>query len=190
MAGNLWFLKAVLMTLYDRFVPVSRRSPASRTIFLIFATTCGVLAVMAPHPAIATGFMAASVAFGLAFLGSVTRQALQTRRHKNSIDNISLLIEHDVTCCLLTDHDGLILNANRSAGKTLKASKGQTLRDIIGAHVAEPGNELLEVTVKKEQIARVCSPKRPCRVSCYTIRRSGFSFSRRGRSFWGPWGGR
>ncbi len=137
MAGNLWFLKAVLMTLYDRFVPVSRRSPASRTIFLIFATTCGVLAVMAPHPAIATGFMAASVAFCLAFLGSVTRQALQTRRHKNSIDNISLLIEHDVTCCLLTDHDGLILNANRSAGKTLKASKGQTLRDIIGAHVAD-----------------------------------------------------
>ena len=52
----------------------------------------------------------------------------------------------------------------------------------IGAHVAEPGNELLEVIVKKEQIARVCSPKPPCRVSCFTIRRSGFSFSRRGRT--------
>lgn len=124
------------MTYFDRSAPASQRLYSAKSVLLVFALTSGVLALVAPHAALRAGFGAAAIAFGGVFLGSAILHKWRGRQHTKALDNLALLVEHDVAACLLTDHDGNILSCNRTAQKTLKASRGQTLRNIVGGHVA------------------------------------------------------
>ncbi|MCK0148489.1 ATP-binding protein [Marivita sp. S6314] len=125
------------MTYFDRSAPVTRQLGSATGLCAIFASLCFVLGVVAPHATVQAGFFAAGFAFSLAFLGIWLVSKWRERQQKQAFAKLALLVEHDVAACLLTDLDGRVLRRNRAAGKTLKASKGQLLRTLIGAHVAD-----------------------------------------------------
>ena len=125
------------MTLFDRTALIPRRTMSTHTILLAFTAISGTLAALAPHPATATGFTAAAFAFGVSLVWVTLLTLWRKVKFKNSINNMALLVEHDASCCLISDLDGGILHTNRAASQTLQATQGQTLRQIVGAHVAD-----------------------------------------------------
>jgi two-component system cell cycle sensor histidine kinase/response regulator CckA len=161
------------MTYFDRSAPASQRLHSAKSVLLVFALTSGVLALVAPHAALRAGFGAAAIAFGGVFLGSAILHKWRGRQHTKALDNLALLVEHDVAACLLTDHDGNILSCNRTAQKTLKASRGQTLRNIVGGHVADASGLIHRVqsSAIADGIAseKVVLPDRHLRVSAHQV---------------------
>lgn len=129
--------KGCLMTYFDRPAPASQRLYTARSLLAAFAVTSAGLAVAAPYPALRAGLGAGAVAFASVFLASVLIHAIRARQARKSLGNLALLVEHDVAACILSDLDGEILSANRSAVKTLGATPGQVIRNIVGGHVAD-----------------------------------------------------
>ncbi|MEN8683398.1 hypothetical protein, partial [Marivita sp.] len=117
------------MTFSDRAVPASRPE-YSAALLLILAGVATALAITTPNETMRLGFSAAAAGFGFVFLGRTALRYLRSRVNRKLIKNMALLVEHDVTPCLVTDVQGQVISANREAAKTFRAAHGQMLRDI------------------------------------------------------------
>lgn len=124
------------MTFSDRAVPASRPE-YSAALLLILAGVATALAITTPNETMRLGFSAAAAGFGFVFLGRTALRYLRSRVNRKLIKNMTLLVEHDVTPCLVTDVQGQVISANREAAKTFRAAHGQMLRDIVGGHIAD-----------------------------------------------------
>jgi two-component system cell cycle sensor histidine kinase/response regulator CckA len=125
------------MTYFDRTAPAAQRLYSARSLLLVFALVSAGLAIVAPLASLKAGFSASGVAFAVVFVATVLVHGVQGRSRKKALKNLALLVEHDVSACVLTDLDGAVLSANRAALKTLGATSGQTIRNIVGGHVAD-----------------------------------------------------
>ncbi len=164
---------AVLMTLHDPVVPVSRSPNSAATWFIICVFVTGSLAFAAPSEALRNALSAAAAAFGIAFLVAITSQAFRKQRLKQSLNAMALLVEHDVAPCLLTDLDGVILRTNRTALKTFKAGQGQTLRDVVDGQIANASGLIHRVqsAALKDGIGseKVILPDRHLRIAAHQL---------------------
>ncbi|MFP7673062.1 ATP-binding protein [Marivita sp. S0852] len=125
------------MTYSERSTAVPFRLGSAKSLLAIFAILCAALGFVAPHATLQAGFWAAGLAFSCAFLGNVSVSWWRKRQKKRTFRQLSMLVEHDVAACVMADLDGRVLRANRTASKRFKASSGQMLRTLIGAHVAD-----------------------------------------------------
>ncbi|MGJ8605248.1 MAG: hybrid sensor histidine kinase/response regulator [Marivita sp.] len=159
------------MTYFDRSAPFAPRLYTARSVLIAFALVSAGLAAVAPHDALKTGLAAAAIAFFGVFLGITAHQLLRARNQRKSINNLSLLVEHDVAACLVTDLDDVVVSANRAAVKSLSASVGQSLRRIISGHVAGADGVIHRVqsAALKDGIAseKVVLPNRHLRISAH-----------------------
>ncbi|MCL3883740.1 PAS domain-containing hybrid sensor histidine kinase/response regulator [Marivita sp. GX14005] len=110
---------------------------STQALLALLAGLCWLLAWLAPQPALSAGFQAAGAAFAVAVIGATLARAIQGRRRKKSLENMGLLVEHDIAACMLADLDGTVLHANRAAGKTYGAAPGGSLRAVLGAQTAD-----------------------------------------------------
>lgn len=131
-------LGALSMTVYDRFVPASRLAWPAAAWLLASALGSAGLAVIAPNDLVRAGLSATAAAFGLACLVLVVHQKIRMWSTAKSLKHMALLVEHDITPCLVTDLQGTILQANRVASRTFKIAPERMLRDIVGEHVVDP----------------------------------------------------
>ena len=161
------------MTYFDRAGSNTQRLISSLPLLALFGGTSAVLGFIAPHPALSTGLWAAAAAFGLAVLVLYLLGQWSERQQRNSFAQISLLVEHDVAACLLTDLQGVVIKPNRRASKRLRAGKGQTLRTVVGALVADASGLIhrVQTAAVKDGIASetVVLPDKHLRVSAHQV---------------------
>lgn len=128
----------------DSAVPMSELFSAKR-LLIGFGVVCLALGAVAPHQALGAGFYAAGAAFLVIALGSWVRHWLQLRSDSQAFSQLALLVEHDVAACVLTDHHGTVLNANRAAQKLLRVGSSRQLRDLLARFVADASGLLHRV---------------------------------------------
>jgi two-component system cell cycle sensor histidine kinase/response regulator CckA len=161
------------MTTIDRPIPVSQRLYSAKLILLGLAVISAVLGYLAPHATVQTGFAAAALAFAGVLLFSAVAHLWRRRRHRQALENLSLLVEHDVSPCVLADRDGAVLSANRAAQDKLKARTGQRLRQLIERHVADASGLIhrVESATANDGIAseNIVLPDRHLRLSAHQV---------------------
>lgn len=104
---------------------------------LVCSAILAVLFMLAPDGAMRQVFATAGVVCLLAALGLAAWNGICRLFFKRTLRNMARLVEHDVLPCIITGTDGVIREANRIAAKSLQARRGQCLRDVVGAQVAD-----------------------------------------------------
>jgi len=125
------------MTLFDRSVPAKPRLASAKSLLLAFAVASAALAMAAPHRAMQSGFWASGAAFAAIYLAALLIDTWRKMRGQRAMRQLGLLVEHDISACIFTDHDGIVLAANRAAKALHKVSTGQGLRPIVETFVAD-----------------------------------------------------
>ncbi|WP_292291097.1 PAS domain-containing hybrid sensor histidine kinase/response regulator [Marivita sp.] len=161
------------MTYFDRPIPVSQRLYSAKAALLGFAVLSAVLGYLAPSATIQTGFVAAAMAFGLVTVATTLAHVWRSWRRRSALRDLALLVEHDASACVLTDHDGTVLTGNRVAQTLLKAAEGQSLRSMVGRHVADAAGLIhrVQAAAMAEGIAseKVVLPDRHLRLSAHQV---------------------
>ncbi|MCI5112930.1 MAG: ATP-binding protein [Marivita sp.] len=161
------------MTVSDYALPASRRAALPSAWLLVCACLAAGLAVVAPEAMVRSILWTMAGALGVAFVLRLLWQALRSHQQKKYMHHMALMVEHDVSPCLLTDLQGQVIRANKAAIKTYRAGDGRTLRDILGTQVADASGLIhrLQTATHKDGIAseKVILPDRHLGVTAHQV---------------------
>ncbi|SHH16154.1 hybrid sensor histidine kinase/response regulator [Marivita hallyeonensis] len=125
------------MTDPDRAAIALSQAFPTKGLLGMFTGVCAILAYAAPHAALQTGFLSAAGAFALAWVFLVGKGYWVRIMESRAFKQLASLVEYDVASCLLTDHSGAVIKANRAAANSFKSVDRQTVRGLIDGYVAD-----------------------------------------------------
>ncbi|PWL34628.1 MAG: hybrid sensor histidine kinase/response regulator [Marivita sp. XM-24bin2] len=139
----------------------------------MFAAFLAGLYMLAPEGAVRQGLGAAGVVCAVVAIGLVAWLGLQKTLFNRTLRNMAQLVEHDVLPCIITGTDGVIRQANWIAAKSLHVRRGQCLRDVVGAQVADASGLIhrVEMAVAADGIGteKVVLPDRHLQLSAHQV---------------------
>ena len=102
------------------------------------ALISGLVLVSTPLPMTRAAAGSAALTFCFLIFGLKLRHSAQSRANAQALRSLHQVVGHDPDACVLTDHSGVILYANRAAEDRMAAPLGAPLAAALQVHFASP----------------------------------------------------